>query len=247
MTDDPLLSEPEIAALETVAKRVIQRTKIIIGLNGEEVFVLHDGVWWPGAKHPDLVAALWLSELRPDVLLRLIAAVRTLRKERDEAHEFLERHGYRRCDIPACNCPFWHGGHAADRLREISDTLADAGIPGGTTIHGGVLTLRERAEQAEASLVALREERDTLKQQLEAQGWRDIASAPKDGTRIMLAWKHGVVMARWRDEAAYAKCERRPGWEVDDCEGDCWFSFSLEPDAPTHWQPLPAPPTTEQS
>lgn len=44
----------------------------------------------------------------------------------DTAERALERHGYRRsCDIPACNCgDQWnHGGHAADRLREISDEV----------------------------------------------------------------------------------------------------------------------------
>jgi hypothetical protein len=70
---------------------------------------------------------------------------------REKAEGFIADEGYRRCDIPACNCGSWHGGHAADRLREISDTLADAGIPGGTTIHGGVLILRERAEASEAA------------------------------------------------------------------------------------------------
>lgn len=42
---------------------------------------------------------------------------------------------------------------AEGRLREISDLLADAGVPGGTTIYGGVLMLRERAEKAEARAV----------------------------------------------------------------------------------------------
>jgi len=37
----------------------------------------------------------------------------------------LRREGYRRCDIAACNCGEWHGGHAADRLRELSDELCD--------------------------------------------------------------------------------------------------------------------------
>lgn len=36
---------------------------------------------------------------------------------------------------------------AEGRLREISDLLEDAGVPGGTTIYGGVMMLRERAER----------------------------------------------------------------------------------------------------
>lgn len=43
---------------------------------------------------------------------------------------------------------------AEGRLREISDLLEDAGVPGGTTIYGGVMMLRERAERAESSLCA---------------------------------------------------------------------------------------------
>jgi hypothetical protein len=31
--------------------------------------------------------------------------------------------GYVRCDIPACNCPWWHRGHAHERLRELGEVL----------------------------------------------------------------------------------------------------------------------------
>ena len=44
-------------------------------------------------------------------------------KRRDE---FLERRGYRRCDIAACNCESWHGGHEqqrADRLQAEVERL----------------------------------------------------------------------------------------------------------------------------
>lgn len=51
-----------------------------------------------------------------------------LQAENDELLSVLERHGYRRCDIAACNCNGWHGGHCAQRLTEIGDALVDAGI-----------------------------------------------------------------------------------------------------------------------
>jgi hypothetical protein len=35
-------------------------------------------------------------------------AVKMLRHELDEVRAFLEREGYRRCDILACNCGSWH-------------------------------------------------------------------------------------------------------------------------------------------
>jgi hypothetical protein len=77
---------------------------------------------------------------------------------RDKALDFIEGRGYRRCDIAACNCGGWHGGAAEDRLREISELMADAGVPGGTTIQGGMLMLRERAEAAETRALRLREQ-----------------------------------------------------------------------------------------
>lgn len=41
---------------------------------------------------------------------------------------FIESRGYRRCDVPACNCGSWHGGHAENRLGELHDALEQAGI-----------------------------------------------------------------------------------------------------------------------
>lgn len=68
--------------------------------------------------------------------------------------------------------------------------------------------------------------------------WLDIASAPKDGTIVLLAFpatwfhrEHGTVgEGRWRDY------DTIPGhWVVRD-------RFATEP---THWQPLPKGPTHE--
>lgn len=63
--------------------------------------------------------------------------------------------------------------------------------------------------------------------------WRTIDSAPKDGTDI-LVWKphHLVVIARWTGHGYIG--------------GPCWFSAYYSapmPDAPTHWMPMPQPPT----
>ena len=100
-----------------------------------------------------------------------------------EVEKFLERQGYRRCDIPACNCPFWHGGHANERLREVSDLLADAGVRGGTTVYGGVLMLRERAQEAEAKLAACEREKAQAEARVRSlvAKWRDEA----DGVQAM--------------------------------------------------------------
>lgn len=61
------------------------------------------------------------------------------RRQRDKALDFIQRQGYRRCDIIVCNCNSWHGGHAMARLQEIQDALPYAN---GPTILARVQTLR---------------------------------------------------------------------------------------------------------
>lgn len=65
------------------------------------------------------------------------------------------------------------------------------------------------------------------------QGWQDISSAPKDGTRIDV-WVPGII-------------ERSPNTFWNKREG-VWEShtglYFTDP-APTHWMPLPSPPTQE--
>lgn len=80
---------------------------------------------------------------------------------------FLEQSGYRRCDIAACNCESWHGGHANERLREISDSLQEAGLNGGT-VHGGVLEFIRRAEAEKARADAAAQRVTALEQALAA-------------------------------------------------------------------------------
>ena len=92
----------------------------------------------------------------------LTSALEVVEARVRDAEDFIERRGYRKCDIPACNCPFWHGGHAEARLSEIGESLRDAGINGGT-IHGGVLELirdKESAEARRAEAERLKDERE---------------------------------------------------------------------------------------
>ena len=59
--------------------------------------------------------------------------------------------------------------------------------------------------------------------------WQDIATAPKDGTRFLAYQKGDPIQECWW-------CEDFPewtGWQND---------YDSEP-APTHWMPLPAPPS----
>lgn len=76
--------------------------------------------------------------------------------------------------------------------------------------------------------------------QKEAEGWRDIASAPKDGSSFL-----AVVWGRVR---AIKWC---PAWEVWFDDGKDADTIDYENDEvfgigsalPTHWRPLPEPPS----
>lgn len=81
------------------------------------------------------------------------SAFDSLRRERDDAVRFIRDAGYRPCDSPACNCGSWHGGHAMERLAEISDALPWANGP----------TVLERAQSVVMELSAARDDRDRFK------------------------------------------------------------------------------------
>ena len=72
-------------------------------------------------------------------------------------------------------------------------------------------------------------------------GWQDIESAPKDGTKILahaggecyvIAWLNGEETDAGND-----------WWYVDDNKHG---PFPLRGESPTHWIPLPKPPTTKE-
>lgn len=162
-----------------------------------------------------------------------------------DALDFIARNGYRRCDIPACNCGSWHGGHASERLSEIADELDTNGV----TILGAVRATKEAlatlaafartapgrlpaAVQAAVDLVpwdgsAVAALAPAVEPPTPA--WQPIESAPKDGTEILLS---GVGSKRWIGTGH-------------------WFRRAWRDDGPgelggvTHWMPLPAAPTDE--
>ena len=73
-------------------------------------------------------------------------------------------------------------------------------------------------------------------------GWRDIETAPKDGTRVLL-YPGGAFTARWSEECQFGQFKNAPGWQIFECEDPF---YSVAEDKPTHWMPLPAPPAAAQ-
>lgn len=75
----------------------------------------------------------------------------------ERALDFLERRGYRRCDMPACNCNSWHQGHAEARLAEIRDALEEGHVDlNGKTTLQAVRDLQARAALDAGAVEALR-------------------------------------------------------------------------------------------
>lgn len=75
------------------------------------------------------------------------------------------------------------------------------------------------------------------------EGWQDIATAPKDGSRILVIglpplWQGYPYVVQWN-----RKYDGGAGWwQHTDPSLDQLFAVS---DSITHWHPLPAPPTPD--
>lgn len=85
--------------------------------------------------------------------------------------------------------------------------------------------------------------------------WQDIATAPKDGTKVLIAWLDDA--GEWQQRSAWFEREFNIE-DVTDDDATIWRqawtdnrvqSFGNEEVCeylPTHWQPLPAPPLRRQ-
>lgn len=63
--------------------------------------------------------------------------------------------------------------------------------------------------------------------------WRNIDTAPKDGTSILVGCGPYIAVAFWDEEGAY--------WALDDGH-DYRPALRRELAQPTHWMPTPMPP-----
>jgi hypothetical protein len=79
---------------------------------------------------------------------------------------------------------------------------------------------------------------DLERQLAAATAWRPIETAPKDGKSI-LAWDDGPIVVHWDEVSSAAALDIRMGW-ASTYDSD-YMSYNEH--KPTHWQPLPNPPT----
>lgn len=122
----------------------------------------------------------------------------------DTLRGVLERNGFVRCDVPACNCGSWHARHGyPERFRELSDALKDAGVLNNDT-----------GNLASRALAKLIEQRDAL--QSELTEWR--AQSDAAGQALALARQDANRAMAERDEAR-AQCVQR-GTEFDAATGE---------------------------
>lgn len=70
--------------------------------------------------------------------------------------------------------------------------------------------------------------------------WLPIESAPKDGTEVFLWSRDRLVAGSWRVDEGFASKE--PMW-LDNSYDDFSCGFASTPLDPTHWMPLPPPPS----
>lgn len=75
----------------------------------------------------------------------------------------------------------------------------------------------------------------------EQDGWRDISTAPKDGTPILAVDYGDISVVSWTGREWTALADGRYAIEA---QSDLGTDY-VEPN-PSHWQPLPVPPLPEQ-
>ena len=94
-----------------------------------------------------------------------------------------------------------------------------------------------------AALLAARRAGSATPEAALPPGWRPIATAPRDGTRILLTDGEVVTGGRWVEGSRYSGAdETAVALFVADTGNDVDWKGGPDIDAPLYWQPLPPPP-----
>lgn len=75
--------------------------------------------------------------------------------------------------------------------------------------------------------------------------WQPIETAPKDGSSILVFCKYGVRIAYWNIGPCIWERKSVPCWTVFEPDDYFYAEHLLEEAEPTHWMPLPLPPTQQ--
>ena len=127
---------------------------------------------------------------------------------------------------------------ARDRLREKAQNEATC------------IALNDMLKDAQKEIVRLREENKRLKSNptQSLSSWQPIATAPKDGTHVLLSYPGRITYGYWLvlevgklvgDCGGVCRCP-----EYDEAPDPFWYSEDggfTEEHPPTHWMPLPEP------
>ncbi len=147
------------------------------------------------------------------------------------------------------------GGSMLERVaRAIWASEWDEELPPAGYVQHALAVQMARAaiEAMRAETLVYRQDGQVVHEQ--RGGWRDIATAPKDGSEI-LVWREdcGVLLARFTSLGEFLTDAELEAFDEDTTYYEDWFYADFisggrmeGEEAPTHWQPLPAPPTPSQ-
>lgn len=142
----------------------------------------------------------------------------------------------RHCEATAFEIEIRRLGSEVTRLSSMIDHQRDEAIE------------TERMLRAELSASCEREART---------GWRPIDTAPKDGRKVILFYRNShnnarTVMARWLTDEQAAESDAdgvglEGGWYECIDNWDDYTEVSIHQGEPSHWMPLPCPPSATVS